>query len=128
MNYFACKKIEYLFFRNAELDSAGEIVPKTGFEWEKLFFSEKPVFKEESKNDAENVYLEQNLTTGTKYDSASDLINFLKQHFILKLQKENNEILTWGSIEPKNPVVLTMKNKAGISTLTFSRKSTIPEI
>jgi len=128
MNYFACKKLEYLLFQNAEINGNGEIVPKSGYDWESLFSTEKIKFTEKGKKDGDDIFYEQNLTASIKYDNASELQNRNDQYFILRLTKQNGDIFIWGTIAEKNPVQLEMDNEGGISTHTFSRKSAIPEI
>ena len=128
MNYFACKKIEYILSHNAELDSQNEIVPKQGFSFISLSTIDKGNFVESSNKDEKDIYYEQNFSVSIKYDAVSEIQALHDQHFIIRLTKIDGSVFTWGSLLSLNPVQLEINTEKSVAELNFSRNSSIPEI
>jgi len=126
MNYFACKKIEYLFFENAQMFGTN-IVPKTGFAFLPLLLMDKPEFSESGKTEDTDIYYEQKLDVITKYSSVGEIQILHNKHFILRLTKVDGSTFIWGSLSPENPVQLEIDSQRGLASLDFFRYSSLPE-
>jgi len=128
MNTFICQSIGYLFAHYYKNNKNGNIVPETHLGFKELTSKLKITFEEKSKTENDNIVYEQSVKIAFKISDSSILKDLTSAHLILRLKKFNGTILTWGSIEPYNPVQTEINTDEGVATIEFYRQSTEPEL
>ncbi len=122
MNY-NCKHIQYLDFFNCT-ETINGIVTKPDFAFIDLFSTKNIILSQKQKKEKNNVYYEQEIDITINYKDISDIKITNESLLIVRITKEDNTTITWGTLSDDfNPVQVEISTENKTCKITLSRIS-----